>query len=111
VSSSRLTDQIATWAEIGLDLYRMGDNATYDVTIAVDPQQGPLVLVLLWMPSLIVGEQMQVVGAMPHPASVTEEQVIAFVREGLEAMRSQRIQQAAQGPQVGHSTLLVPGGR
>lgn len=105
--SRRLTDQISTWVEEALDTYLLGDQAMYDLTILLDPQAGPALCLVIWMPSLVLGDQMQVVGIIPNPPSVRAEQVNQFVHDGLEAMRKQRSEQAA-APQPPQS-LVVPG--
>lgn len=105
--SRRMTDQIATWFEESLDSHLLGDNATFEVSVTLSPQ-GPVLLALLSMPSLVIGESIQVAAVMSDPAGVNAEQVERFVAEALEQMRTQRSQEATQNA-AQPSGLLVPG--
>lgn len=105
--SRRLTDQIIEWVEASLDTHLLGDNALFDVAMLLDQQQGPLVSVMLWMPSLVLGESLQVVGVMPNGPSISAVQVDQFIHDGLEAMRQQRSKQAGERPTL--DSLLVAG--
>lgn len=105
--SRRITDQIVTWFEESLDSHLLGDNATFDVSIVLTPQ-GPALLALVVMPSLVIGDTLQVAAMMPDPAGVSAEQVDRFVAEALEQIRNERSQVASQNA-AQPSGLLVPG--
>lgn len=109
--SRRISDQVTTWIEEALDVHLLGDTATFEVSVMIDQQNGPVLLVVVIMPSPLLGQVLQVVGGIS--LSVTAEQIDGFVQEALESMRSERSRQMGlSGPQTASpapSGLLVPG--
>lgn len=83
--------------EDSLDRHLMGDDVRYAMSL-LPGQDGSAFYFALWMPSGILGAEINFGAFMPNPpAFLTEEAMDGFVNECMEAMRNMRSQVLAQG--------------
>lgn len=113
-----ITGRLAPMLDAAIDKHGQGENIGWETVLMPGPNQEPLMLVFLWFPGAMLGTTLNGSFQISNPVGITEEQVDAIIRDGLEAFREARTQQMAQqalqapaAPSRGSQTasgLLIP---
>lgn len=85
--AERITAKYLEWVDAAIDRYSFGDNVGWDLSLGFT-DQGPVMMVVLVIPSLVLGEQITTVGALPLVLS--EPQLDESIRGMLGALRERR---------------------
>lgn len=111
--SRRAADKIAPWVEKALDLHGQGEDICWEAGIAPDQQGSPGLMIVLWMPSGLLGQAIPMIIHVGNPLHVTEDVLADAVRSSIEATRQERSKLLAHsngaGPKpLGPSGLVLP---
>jgi uncharacterized protein YbjQ (UPF0145 family) len=94
--SHRISAKVGPWIDQGFDKYLPGENVVWESGLLPTPN-GLTYAVVVWMPSLVMGEFVQGSFVLHDPVNETAEQmdrtIAEFVRQMKEA-RSQALSQA-----------------
>lgn len=85
--AERITTKYLEWIDAAVDRHAFGEVVAWDMSLGFT-EQGPIMMVVLVMPSLVLGEQITTVGALP--LAITEPQLDEGIRGMLGALRERR---------------------
>lgn len=95
--TTRVTRAWERWVETALGRYAVGDHAVWEAGLVVG-QQGPMIVMTIWMPGPILGTTIQNTLTFGAPATQTEETVANAVRTAVAMMHEQRSRTLANLP-------------
>lgn len=107
--SRRLTDRIAPWIETALERQVGEEEAEWDVTLATNADQGPVLMLLIWMKGAVLGSVVHAAVMFGNPYGLTQEDVDRMVPQLVEALREQRTAQLAGGNGSAHREFAPEG--
>ena len=88
--SRRAIDKIGPWVEKALDLHGHGEDIFWDTGIGPDQHGAPSLILVLWMPSGVVGTSIPMMINVANPLSLDEDTLVGAIGSALERTRQQR---------------------
>lgn len=98
--SRNITQRVTPMIDGAIERHRGGDDIVWDTGVVLHPEQGPMHVLTLNMPSAIVGSVIHSTAIIPSLIHVTEADLDKTIPELIENMRQQRTEMLRRGMQA-----------